>query len=85
MQILLSQETQRLLEQRMRRDGCVDPDRAVRTALERLDELDAAPCDGLDAETIAAINEGDAQLDRGAGRPWEELRAELSAKYLGNK
>src|SRR5438477_10337534 len=36
----------------------------------------------LDEETIAAIEEGEAQLDRGEGRPWEEVRAELRAKYL---
>jgi Arc/MetJ-type ribon-helix-helix transcriptional regulator len=36
----------------------------------------------LDQDDLAAIEEGDAQLERGEGRPWEELRAELKAKYL---
>jgi Arc/MetJ-type ribon-helix-helix transcriptional regulator len=32
-------------------------------------------------EDVQAIEEGEAQLDRGEGRPWEELRAELLARH----
>jgi len=36
----------------------------------------------LTDEDAAAIEDGESQLDRGEGRPWEELRVELQAKYL---
>ena len=36
-----------------------------------------------DEETVRAIEEGEAQLERGEGRPWEEVREELRAKHLG--
>jgi Arc/MetJ-type ribon-helix-helix transcriptional regulator len=39
--------------------------------------------DELTDDDVAAIEEGLAQADRGEGRPWEEVRAELKAKYLG--
>ena len=39
----------------------------------------------LDEPTLQAIEEGEAQADRGEARPWEELRAELPKKYLSTK
>ena len=36
-----------------------------------------------DTQTLAAIEEGEAQLDRGEGRPWEQVREELRSTYLG--
>ena len=36
-----------------------------------------------DQETLAAIEEGESQVDRGEGRPWEQVREELRSKYLG--
>jgi predicted transcriptional regulator len=36
----------------------------------------------LDEETLTAIESGDAEADRGEVLPWEELKAELLAKYL---
>jgi predicted transcriptional regulator len=36
----------------------------------------------LDAETRAAVEEGLAQADRGEGRPWEEVREELRARFI---
>ena len=79
MNIVLSPETQRLLEQRMQKGGYTDPDAAVRVALQTLEQLDA---DELDDETLADIEHGLAEADRGETRPWEEVREELKAKYL---
>ena len=36
-----------------------------------------------DTQTLAAIEEGVAQLDRGEGRPWEQVREEFRSTYLG--
>jgi len=51
----------------------------VEAGLARL-MLDAEP--DLDEETLADIEAGEAEIDRGESRPWSELRAELLAKYL---
>jgi|SRR5690242_813828 len=82
MNVVLSPQTQTLLEERMRKNGYSNPDDAVRAALETLNEVEAASVGPLDSQTIAAIEEGEAQLDRGEGRSWEELKAELQGKYL---
>ena len=79
MNLILSPETQQLLEARMKKTGLSSPDEALRVALQTLDELED---EDLDDETLAAIEEGLAQANRGEGRPWEELREELRAKYL---
>jgi len=36
----------------------------------------------LDEQDLAAIDEGLAQANRGEGRPWDNVREELRAKYL---
>lgn len=79
MNIILSPETQRLLEQRMHKGGYSDPDQAVRVALETLDQLDS---EDLDDRALAEIEEGLAEADRGDTRPWEQVRSELVEKYL---
>jgi len=79
MNIVLSPETQILLEQRMRKGGYSSPDDAVRAELETLDRLDD---EELDDETIDDIEQGLAEADRGQMRPWEQVREELRAKYL---
>ncbi|HEX4793775.1 MAG TPA: hypothetical protein VH370_08290 [Humisphaera sp.] len=78
MQISLSEETQRLLEDRMRRDGHRTPDEAVRAALESANE---AETEEVDDQTIAAIEEGLAQAKRGEVKPWEEVREELRERF----
>jgi predicted transcriptional regulator len=47
--------------------------------LESLDERSEVR---LDEETVRAIEEGEAQLERGEGRPWDEVREELKAKLF---
>jgi len=79
MNLILSPETQQLLETRMRKAGFSDPDDAVRFALQALEQLES---EELDDETLAAIEEGLSQANRGQGRPWEQVRSDLRAKYL---
>lgn len=78
MNIALSDETQQLLEERMRKGRYGSVDEALRAALEALDQLDA---EDLDADTSAAIEAGLAQANRGEGQPWEQVRQELRTRY----
>jgi Arc/MetJ-type ribon-helix-helix transcriptional regulator len=84
MTITLSPETQKLLEERMKQGGFESPDMVVRVALETLDQIEGEALQDLDEETQAALVEAEAQADRGEVRPWEELKAELRAKYLNS-
>jgi predicted transcriptional regulator len=81
MAIVLSPETQHLIEQRMKDTGFASADDLVRVALDALDRV-GADFEDLDADTRAAIEEGLAQADRGEGRSWEEVRAELRARFI---
>jgi putative addiction module CopG family antidote len=82
MNIVLSPETQKLLEERMRSGRFATPDEAVRAALQTLGEVEGDALEDLDAETQAAIERAEAQGDRGEGMPWEQVRDELRARYL---
>lgn len=81
MNITISPETQWLLEERMKKDEFASPDDVVRQGLERFEQDDY---EELDDETLAAIEEGLAQANRGQGQPWEEVRKELVEKYLNH-
>jgi Arc/MetJ-type ribon-helix-helix transcriptional regulator len=65
----------------MRRGGFASADEVVRVALETLGQVRGVDFEDLDAETRAAIEEGLAQADRGEGRPLDEVRAELRARF----
>lgn len=82
MNIVLSPETQKLLEERMRSGRFATADDAVRAALQTLGEVEGDTLEDLDPETQAAIDRADAQGDRSEGRPWEQVREELRARYL---
>jgi Arc/MetJ-type ribon-helix-helix transcriptional regulator len=82
MGISLSTETQKLLEDRMQRDGFDTADDLVRVALEALDQARAEDYDELDAETRAAIEEAEAQHERGEGVPWEQFKETLRARFV---
>jgi Arc/MetJ-type ribon-helix-helix transcriptional regulator len=80
MNIVLSPQTQKLLEDCMRKGSYSTPDEAVRIALETLEQMEA---EGLDDKTLAAIERSEAQIDRGESRDWEDVKRELGTKYLG--
>jgi putative addiction module CopG family antidote len=79
MNVTLTSETQKLLEERMQQGQYPTPDDALRDALRTLRDIEAYE---LDDETLAAIEEGLAQANRGEVRPWEDVREELRAKYV---
>ena len=78
MNIVISETTRQLLEERMKKGNFSTPDDALRVALETMDQLET---EDLDDSTLAAIEEGLAQSNRGEGRPWEEVRGELRTRY----
>ena len=81
MSIILSAETQRLIEDRVKETG-VSADELVRVALQTLDQTEAADYDELDEETRASIEQGQAEIDRGEGIPWEQARARIRARFI---
>jgi Arc/MetJ-type ribon-helix-helix transcriptional regulator len=83
MQITLSPETQKLLEEQMKQSGQATADEVVRIALESLRVREAFDYDDLDAATQASIEEAQAQCDRGEGIPVEQAFAELKRKHFG--
>lgn len=85
MNISLSPETHKLLQAQMKKHGYASPDDAVRVALEKLDQEEGESIEDLDDETRSAIEDGLAQADRGEGRPWEEVKAELRARFIDRK
>ncbi len=82
MTISLSDETCKLIEERMKLGGFESPDETVRFALETMHEIKGVSIEELDPETQSAIEEAEAQEERGEARPWEEVRDELRAQYL---
>ena len=57
-------------------------DAAVNAAVARIKAEEELLAGEVDDDDLAAIEEGLAQLNRGESRPWEEVRAELKAKFL---
>jgi len=82
MAIVLNAETQKLIEERMKETGFDNADELVRVALETLHRVRGEDFEELDLKTRAAIEEGLAEADRGEGRPWEEVREELGARFI---
>lgn len=80
MEIELSGETQRLLEEQMATGRYPSHDAAIRAALEALMELETAT---LDAETLDAIDRAEARLERGEFYEWKDVRERVRAKFLG--
>ena len=77
MNVAIRPEHQRYIEEQVRAGRYGSADDAVADALERLRTDDAEPT----SEDIAAIREGLDQLNRGEGRPWDEVRGELVTKF----
>ena len=71
----LSTEAQRIIEERIRRGEYATPEAVVNEALARLE------ADEPDEQTWAAIDRAEAEFERGEDRPFEEVAAELRQKY----
>lgn len=82
MNILLTPETQKLLEQRMRKGGYSSPDAALREALVTLEEMEGAAIEDLDEETQLKLERAAHESSRGEGRPWADVREELEERAV---
>jgi Arc/MetJ-type ribon-helix-helix transcriptional regulator len=81
MNVVLSPQTQKLLEERMKCGDYKSPDKAIRAALE---VLEGETLEKLGPEVQAAIARADAQAERGEGLPVDEAFARLRQKHFGN-
>jgi antitoxin ParD1/3/4 len=78
MNISLRPDLERFVEKKVRAGEYGSADQVLEAALIRLMDDD----DELDYETLAAIEEGDAQLDRGEGMPLSPAFLELRKKHF---
>jgi len=76
MTITLSPETQRLLEDQLKKGNFGSTDEVLQAALQALDESDE-----LDQATLDTIDESEAQIARGQVLEWDEVLARVRAKY----
>ena len=76
MTITLRPETQRLLEDQLKKSNCASADELVHAALQAFDELNE-----LDEATLDAIDQSEAEIARGEFIEWDEVLALVRAKY----
>lgn len=79
MTIQLRPEIQKFVDEQVKTGEYASTEEVLEAGIARL-MLDPQP--DLDEETLAALERGEAEGDRGEVRPWEDLKAELLAKYL---
>jgi putative addiction module CopG family antidote len=82
MNVSLTPELAKFIAEQVTAGRYDSPDAAVNAAVAKLKAEEDLLSEDLDDADVAAIEEGLAQLDAGQGRPWEDVRAELKAKYL---
>jgi len=82
MNITISLKTQQLIEEQMRKGQFSSPDDVLQLALQTLEQTHSEDYEDLDPQARAAIEEAEAQYERGEGRPWEEVRDEVRARFI---
>jgi Arc/MetJ-type ribon-helix-helix transcriptional regulator len=80
MNLTLNPEIERRITEQVRLGRFPTPEAVVEAAVVELTEPDID--DSLDADDIAAINEAEAQIDRGEGIDLATLRAEMSKRFV---
>jgi len=84
MTIALNAETQRLIEEQMKKTGFASADLLVRLALQTLEQIHGEDYEDLDPDLRRSIEEADAEFLRGEGMPAAEAFAKLRSKYIGH-
>ena len=79
MNISLSPETQKLLEQRLQQGGYQSADDVVHAALEAWNEMEMGP---LDEKTQDAIDRAEDQIERGEFRDLDEVKDQIRAEFI---
>jgi Arc/MetJ-type ribon-helix-helix transcriptional regulator len=74
MNIALSPETQKLLDERLKTGEYRSADEALHAALEALSWVSTGP---LDQTTLDAIDEGEDQIERGQVHDWKDVRQQV--------
>ena len=82
MTIRLKPELEKFIHEQVKSGHYKSADDAVNAAVARAQLAQELSDDDLSDEDIAAIEEGLAQIERGEGIPWKQVRAELEKKYL---
>jgi Arc/MetJ-type ribon-helix-helix transcriptional regulator len=81
MQILLTKpELEKFVAEQVSAGRFPSPEAVIEAGLARLME---DPDDGLDDETLDAIEEGNRQIDNGEGIDFKEFAAAMRKKYCG--
>jgi putative addiction module CopG family antidote len=80
MNVRLKPELQKFIDDEVKSGNFASADEVIEAGLARL-MLDPAPNDS-DPGTLAAIDEAEAQLDRGEGLPLDEAFARLRKKHF---
>jgi Arc/MetJ-type ribon-helix-helix transcriptional regulator len=80
MNLTLRPEVERMIVDQVKSGRFPSAEAMVEAAVTTLAQMD----DELDDETIAAINEAEAQADRGEGTDLDTFRAEISNRFMGN-
>ena len=80
MVISLSEETQRMVEEKLGAGGYGTADEVVRAALAALDELEVS---ALDEETLDGIDRAEEQVARGEVHDWADVRDKVRATLRG--
>jgi Arc/MetJ-type ribon-helix-helix transcriptional regulator len=82
MTIRLKPELAKLIDEQVKSGQFESADEAVNAAVAHALIEEELLAGDIDDEDLAAIEEGLAQLKRGEGIPWEQVRAEIEKKYL---
>ncbi len=82
MDVDLKPDLRQFIDDQVRAGRYDSADDAINDAVSRLRTEEELLGQELDDEDIAAIEEGLLQLNRGEGRPWEDVRPELKTRYL---
>ena len=77
MNISLSPETEKLLEQKLRTGEYRSADDLVHAALDALDRIPP-----IDESTLDAIDRAEDQIDRGEVHDWKDVREQVRSKFL---
>ena len=83
MNLALSPEIQKFIEDRVRTGKYATPEAVVQDAIERLQTDEELAALDLDDHTLAAIDEADRQYGRGEFVDLKDVAAELRAKFSG--
>ena len=82
MNLSLNPEVRQFIEECVRAGRYATAEDVVHEGVARLRSDEELAAEGLDDDTLATLEESDAQYERGEVRDWKDLSAELRVRYL---